>query len=349
MAKILHNKQNRKELKQLYSTTEETRTVISFYRYVHIDSPDILRDELYAAFDRIALKGRIYLAPEGINAQVSLPDLHVEEFHRIIATFDVLKGIRLNIAIEHHAKSFFALTIKVREKIVADGIDDPSFDATASGIHLDAASFNELAQLPETILVDMRNHYESEIGHFKNARLPEVVTFRESLPIVLSELADQKEQPIIMYCTGGIRCEKASAFLKHHGFKNVFQLEGGIIKYAHDVKAQNLTNLFIGKNFVFDERLGERISEHVIAQCHQCGAACDDHTNCANDACHMLFIQCASCAQKLHNCCSQQCADFTQLPLEEQVSLRKITQFNGSSFSKGRYRAARSGTGIPNH
>jgi UPF0176 protein len=339
MAKRLYNKQNRKELKNLYSSSQEERKVISFYRYIQIDQPDLFRNRLYEALDSIHLKGRIYIAREGINAQVSIPVNNVETFKEVIHSFDELKNIRLNIALEHLSKSFFALIIKVREKIVADGIDDPTFNATKSGTHLDAAAFNQLAQDPETLIVDMRNHYESEVGHFKNAILPEGVTFRESLPAVKDELADKKDKPVIMYCTGGIRCEKASAYLLHSGFKKVYQLDGGIIKYAHDVKNLGLPNLFMGKNFVFDERLGERISEDIIARCHQCETPADDHTNCANDACHILFIQCPECKIKYNGCCSRKCADFIQLPKEEQVRLRKTETFNGSKFSKGRYRA----------
>lgn len=339
MAKKLYNRINRKELKKIYSGLDEARTVISFYKYAFIESPLLFRNKLYEVFDSLDLKGRIYIAQEGINAQISLPSHNLDAFKTILDSFDILRQIRLNIAVEHSAKSFFALIIKVRDKIVADGIDDPTFDSSDCGVHLDAASFNRMASLPDAVIVDMRNHYESEIGHFKNAILPEVVTFRESLPIVAAELADKKENPVIMYCTGGIRCEKASAFLKHHGFKNVFQLEGGIIKYAHDVEQQGLPNLFIGKNFVFDERLGERISQDIIAQCHQCGAPCDDHTNCANDACHILFIQCKACAAKYRGCCSDKCCDFIQLPEEEQKARRKTEVFNGSKFSKGRYKA----------
>ena len=113
-----------------------------------------------------------------------------------------------------------------------------------------------------------------------------------------------------MYCTGGIRCEKASAYFKHKGFKNVFQLEGGIIEYAKQVKAEKIKNQFIGKNFVFDERRGESISNCIIAKCHQCGSPCDTHVNCSNEACHLLFIQCESCQDKRQVCCSSECQDI---------------------------------------
>jgi UPF0176 protein len=139
-----------------------------------------------------------------------------------------------------------------------------------------------------------------------------------------------------MYCTGGIRCEKASAWFKHIGFKNVFQLNGGIIKYAQEVKDQGLENKFVGKNFVFDERLGERISDDIISVCHQCGKPCDTHTNCKNDGCHLLFIQCEACAATYKGCCSAECTDIIMLPVEKQKEIRKGINKGRQVFKKGR-------------
>ena len=139
-----------------------------------------------------------------------------------------------------------------------------------------------------------------------------------------------------MYCTGGIRCEKASAWLKHKGFQNVFQLNGGIIEYARQVNEHGLENKFIGKNFVFDERLGERISNDIISVCHQCGKPCDTHTNCKNDGCHLLFIQCEDCAEKLNGCCSEACKEIIALPVEAQKQIRKGINKGRQVFKKGR-------------
>ena len=139
-----------------------------------------------------------------------------------------------------------------------------------------------------------------------------------------------------MYCTGGIRCEKASAYFKHQGFKNVYQLEGGIIEYTRQVKAEGLESKFIGKNFVFDHRLGERITDDIIANCHQCGKPCDTHVNCANEGCHLLFIQCDECHEAMHGCCSNECLEIIQLPIEEQRRLRKGEQKGNLVFKKGK-------------
>jgi UPF0176 protein len=243
--------------------------------------------------------------------------------------------------VEADGKSFFTLTIKVRNKIVADGIDDPEFDPSKTGIHLNAEAWNKLAEDPHTVIVDMRNHYESEVGRFENAIIPDAVTFREELPMVAEILEQNKDKNILMYCTGGIRCEKASAYMKYRGFNNVFQLEGGIIEYNRQVKAGGLTNKFLGINFVFDERLGERISEDIISQCHQCGQPADTHVNCANHYCHILFIQCTACAEKYSECCSDQCASFNSLTEEEQRIKAPSAIFNGSKFGKGAYKAFR--------
>ena len=333
MAKSLHNRVNRRDLKARMQTSPEPRLTLSFYKYFQIADPHAFRDQLYQVYSELGVLGRIYVAYEGINAQISVPEGQFEAFKTAMDAWG-FQGLRLNVAVEAEGKSFFVLAIKVRKKIVADGIDDPTFDPSQTGQHLNAAAFNTLTNQPNTIVVDMRNCYESEVGHFQNAILPEAVTFREELPMVEEMLADKKDHNIVMYCTGGIRCEKASAYLRYKGFENVFQLEGGIIEYARQVKSNGLENKFIGKNFVFDERLGERISDDVIAHCHQCGQPCDDHTNCANDRCHLLFIQCEQCRNQYEGCCSEQCRDFWALPEEERQEKAKTLTFNGSRFAK---------------
>jgi len=286
----LWNKTNKEELKAQLSTDKVDRTTLSFYKYAHISNTQVFRDHLYIHLEELDVFGRIYLANEGINGQISVPNNKLEAFKLFLDTIDFLKSIRLNIAIDDDGHSFYMLKIKIRNKIVADGLDDSSFDVTDGGMHIDANRYNELVENEDTVVVDMRNHYESEVGHFENAITPDVETFRESLPIVDELLQEHKGKNIIMYCTGGIRCEKASAYLKHKGYKNVHQLDGGIIEYARQVEQNGLENKFKGKNFVFDDRLGERISPDIISKCHQCGAVNDNHTNCANDACHLLFM-----------------------------------------------------------
>lgn len=331
----LYNKIDKKILKEKLAQSTEEYTTISFYKYFQIQNPQEFRDKLYLEWLEYEVLGRIYVAHEGINAQFAIPTRNLDKFNIYLDTIPAFVGMRRNYAVEH-GKSFFKLKIQVRDKIVADGIDDPTFDASNCGTHLNAEAWNQLMANPEVTVVDFRNHYESEVGHFQNAVLPDVDTFREQLPKVAEELKDKKGKPVMMYCTGGIRCEKASAYLKHHGFENVFQLEGGIIKYAIDCKSEGIEPKFIGKNFVFDERLGERITEDIIAHCHQCGQPADTHTNCVNEACHLLFIQCDKCKAKYDNCCTPECQAVNALPFEEQKELRKGMKKGQHIFKKGR-------------
>lgn len=347
--KALHNRVNRRELKALLQQDPVKRVTLSFYKYAQIPKPQMFRDELYDWWDDLGVRGRTYIASEGINAQISVPEEHFERFKTLMNSYEIFRGMRLNVAVEAEGKSFFALTIKVKDKIVADGLDDPDFDPSKTGTHLNAEEWNRLSDDPEAIVVDMRNHYESEVGHFEHAITPDAATFREELPMVAEMLADKKDKKILMYCTGGIRCEKASAFMKHNGFENVFQLEGGIIEYDRQVKAKGLKNKFLGKNFVFDERLGERIGPEVIAQCHQCGQPSDTHTNCANLYCHILFIQCEHCRDAFEGCCSAKCRDFNELPEAEQKERAPSMTFNGTKFGKGAYKAFRKAGGDLNH
>lgn len=335
----LYNKINNKELKDLMENSSEKRVTLSFYQYANIEDPNGFRDKLYESLFKLGVFGRIYVASEGVNGQISVPEKNFEIFKQELYHIHFLDGIRLNVAIEDDGKSFYKLKIKVRSKIVADGLNDSTFDASRRGKPLSAEAYNQLTDDPQTIIVDMRNHYESEVGHFERAILPDVETFREALPLVENMLKDDKDKNIIMYCTGGIRCEKASAYYLHKGFKNVHMVEGGIIEYTRQCEEKGLPNKFVGKNFVFDERMGERISGDIIANCHQCGSPCDVHVNCANDACHILFIQCDECAKQYEGCCSDKCKDFNSLPEEERDSLKKTMEFNGTKFGKGRYKA----------
>lgn len=332
----LYNRIEGRLLKEQIRQSTEKRTTISFYRYHPIADPTAFRDTLFLELEKLGVLGRIYLATEGINAQISVPEANKEHFRTFLFSIPFLNGVRLNFAIDDDGKSFFKLKILVRKKIVADGLDDSSFDVANTGVHLNAIEFNKMADDPNTLIIDMRNHYESEVGRFKNAICPDVDTFREELQVAEDLMTEHKDKNLLMYCTGGIRCEKASAWMKHRGFKNVFQLNGGIIEYARQVRDQGLESKFIGKNFVFDERLGERITNDIIAVCHQCGKPCDDHTNCKNDGCHLLFIQCPECKETYHNCCSEHCREVIALPEESQQALRAGINKGRQVFKKGR-------------
>ena len=328
MAQLI-NRVNKDVLKQKLKEESFSRTTLSFYRYVKISNPHETRDELYKMWQNLNCFGRIYLAEEGINAQMNVPEHNWNEFVNELNSIDYFKEVPFKIAVDGNGKSFYKLAVKVRDRIVADGIDDPSFDASNTGKYLSAKEFNDALENPDTIVVDMRNHYESEVGRFEKAYCPDADTFREELPLVIDHLKGKEDKKILMYCTGGIRCEKASAYFKHKGFKDVNHLHGGIIQYAKEVKEQGIESKFKGVNFVFDERVGERITQDVLSACHQCGEPCDRHVNCKNDDCHLLFIQCPSCEEKMKGCCTPNCVEIYSLPLEEQKQLRKGRIKNG--------------------
>ena len=333
----LYNKLSAIERSSLIEKAGKRRITLSFYKYHQIKNTSLFRDHLYLMWERLDVLGRIYIASEGVNAQLSVPSQNFKAFKTKLDTVEFLKEIRLNVAVEQDNFSFLKLKVKIRKNIVADGLSENSFDLSNNGIHVNASEFNSLIDDPNTLLVDMRNHYESEIGHFEGAILPDVDSFRESLPIIEKKFEKHKKSKnIVMYCTGGIRCEKASAFLKHKGYEKVYQLNGGIIEYARQVDQHKINNKFIGKNFVFDHRRSETVSEKIIANCHQCGEKCDTHINCENEACHLLFIQCEKCAKEYNNCCSEECYNVNSLSIEDQKKLRKGKQNSNQIFKKGR-------------
>ena len=319
---ILYNKKSRDQLKQELDAETFDRITCSFYRYMDIEEPIHFRDALYREWNRLKILGRVYVAQEGINAQISCPDFNWNEFLSSIESHSQLKDVPIKRAVKD-GKSFYKLTIKVKKEIVAYGLSSDEYDMKTVGNHLSAELFNEKIEQGKAITVDMRNYYESEVGRFENALTPDVDTSRDLLPAVKEMLSGHEDDEIMLYCTGGVRCEKASAYLIKQGFNKVSQLSGGVIQYAHDIKTKGIESKFLGKNFVFDDRMGEPITNDVIGVCHQCERPADSHIDCGNDACHILFIQCDRCFKLYNGCCSNECKDFASLPIEEQKKLRK--------------------------
>jgi len=319
---ILYNKINKIELKKKLKDEDFKRITASFYKYITIEDPSIFRNNLFLLLNKLEIFGRIYVSNEGINAQISVPEKNWGILYIKLETIRELKKITIKKALQE-GKSFYKLTIKVRDELVAYGLSSKSYNMKHVGKHLDAVEYNNAIENPKTTVVDMRNYYESEIGRFENAIIPNVETSKELLPEVKKILKGKEKDQILLYCTGGIRCEKASAYLIESGFKNVSQLSGGIIQYTHDIKEKDLESKFKGKNFVFDQRLGERVTDDIISNCHICGDVCDEHTDCKNDACHILFIQCLNCSEKYQGCCSTECQNFAALPTDKQKIFRK--------------------------
>jgi UPF0176 protein len=321
--KELRNKLNKEEAMKLVENETFNRTTISFYRYTKVEDPQSLRDDLFKKWSKLGVLGRIYLSQEGINAQLCIPEHNVDAFRTCVDSYEEFKDVPFKIALADEEISFWKLTIKVKEYILADGLAHDEYDVTNVGEHLDAESFNKSMESEDTIVVDMRNQYESEIGYFEGAITPKCNTFKEELPMVADELKGKEDKKVLLYCTGGIRCEKTSAYLKDKGFKDVNQLHGGIIDYVRQIKQKGLTSKFIGKNFVFDGRRAEKVTDDVLGTCFQCKKPADTHVDCANLACHVMFIQCADCEEKMQMTCSDECQKIIQLPEEEQRALRK--------------------------
>jgi len=320
--KKLYNIYNKEYLSEKLSKEKTKRITCSFYKYTTIKELESTRDDLYEKLIHINVLGRIYIASEGINAQISIPNNQWDTFIKIISNYDSFKNIHIKKAIEE-GPSFLKLKIMIKKEIVAWGLSDKEYDLNKSGTHLNAKEFNDLIEKSDTILIDMRNNYESEVGRFENAICPESKRSKDLIKEARKILKNKESYNIAMYCTGGIRCEKASSHLIKKGFKNVFQLNGGIVEYAHQIKEKGLKSKFIGKNFVFDDRLGERITNDIISTCHLCSNKSDTHTNCNNDACHLLFIICNKCDEELLGCCSLECKRIYELPIEEQRKIRK--------------------------
>lgn len=317
------------------------RTTLSFYRYVRLSEVEALRHVLYQEWEALGVLGRIYISQEGINAQVSVPTANLEAFRAALDAREAFAKVPWKIAVEDDGKSFLKLMVKVKKKIVADGLADDAFDVTNVGTHLNAKTFNQKME-EGAVVIDMRNNYECLIGHFEGAYLPKADTFRGAIDEVVQMLGDRAshdldqgartvdplgrptaDPEILLYCTGGIRCEKASAYLRHHGFTNVGQLHGGIIDYARQLKAEGIESKYKGQNFVFDERLAERITDDVVSTCMQCGTSSDRITNCQEVTCNMLLVQCPDCAVKYADCCSPSCREIHVLPEVVQRAWRK--------------------------
>ena len=324
--KKLYNQKSKDLLVKKLESEDFNRTTCSFYKYVTIVDPTTFRDNIYEEFDNLEILGRVYIAEEGINAQISVPDKNWGLFLKLISSIKLLYDVDIKTAI-NDGISFYKLIVKVKKEIVAYNIPKNKFNMDVVGEHLNTKQFNEAIENSNTTVIDMRNIYESEVGQFISAEIPQVEKSKDLLPEVRRMLKGREHHQVLLYCTGGIRCEKASSFLINEGIKNVKQLQGGIIQYAHDIKKEGLESKFVGKNFVFDARLGERVTEDIISTCHLCGEKSDSHKDCKNDACHILFIQCSKCDEKLNGCCSKECKKIASLPIDEQIKYRKNQKY----------------------
>jgi UPF0176 protein len=287
--------------------------VLAYYKFTHIEHPEEVVSQHHAFFADKDITCRIYVSSEGINGQLSGRQDHAQEyidwFKRDARFSDV------EIKIHHwHENVFPRKTVKLKSQIVAL---DAKVDPAKGGDHVEPEQWKEMLESRDdkTLVLDVRNDYEWEVGHFEGATLPDLDKFRDftSYAKQLKESRDPKVTKVMMYCTGGIRCELYSALLKQEGFEKVFQLQGGVIKYGQKMG----TDDWRGKLFVFDDRLTIAIDEkeggEVISQCRHCGELSDLYYNCANMDCNDLFICCPECAEKMKGCCSETCESAPRL------------------------------------
>ncbi|QJC30779.1 rhodanese-related sulfurtransferase [Enterobacteriaceae endosymbiont of Macroplea appendiculata] len=308
---LLHNRISRIQLKKTFLKNSHKRIIVSFYKYHKLENVLQIRRQLYILLYSFKVLGRIYISEEGINAQISLPHYYYTVIKFFIKKIhEIFIDIYWNIAIDNTKHAFFMLKIIYKKNILNDGLSCFNFlKFNTTGIYLNAKQLNlMLEDHNNVVLVDIRNFYEYKIGHFINAIIfQQAKTFQHQMLYLLDNIQPYRDKKIILYCTGGIRCEKATSWLLFNNIKNVYQVEGGIIKYVKEVRKFHLPMKFIGTNFVFDNRMGEQITRDIISNCYQCKTPYNIFTNCKNDSCHLLFLQCPTCKKHYKNCCSIHC------------------------------------------
>ncbi|KAI8062833.1 uncharacterized protein B0P05DRAFT_574424 [Gilbertella persicaria] len=302
-----------------------TYKTLAFYKFYPFTKPELeaLKEKLLHDFGEWGIVGRIYISKEGINAQIACPEERLPElraYHQNYLTPLVGGNLMdLNIGTEHGKRSFRALHVRIRKQLIVDGLNSEDYDLTNEPSHLSPADWHEkLTQYEQQygkkpVLIDMRNHYESNIGFFDGAIRPDADTFKDSITAMNEICKDlPRDQEVFMYCTGGIRCTKAGAILQSaSGFKTVHLVEGGITSYGRWIEEQkDKMSLFRGKNFTFDARMGEKITDEVFGKCQVCGQPSSRYQNCAHSSCNILMLCCPSCAgQFLNTCARPKCYD----------------------------------------
>ncbi len=292
------------------SEEKNTYEVLLFYKYVTIEDPEYFAKKHLKFCKGIGILGRVLIAKEGINGTVSgtleQTDAYVKALHED-PRFEDMEFKREKT--EGHA--FKRISVKERDEIVSLMLEDDLDPNELTGKHLSPKEWLETLENEDVIILDARNDYEYDIGHFRNAIRPDIKAFRDLPEWIKKNLGDKKDKKILTYCTGGIRCEKFSGYLVREGFEDVNQLHGGIVKYGQDPETKGRN--FDGKCFVFDDRLVVDVNQtgdqKVIGRCHHCGEEAEKFVNCPIDECDKLHIVCDACQVDYQNCCSDQCKE----------------------------------------
>lgn len=303
--------------------------MISFYKFVDIERPDIVSELLQKTWCKMGIKGRVYVAKEGVNAQLAVPEVVLQDFYdamegswtergESLVPSEVV-GVFLNTdnVVHHSEQPFEKLSVRPRDKVLADGFEKP-LDWNKAGKEVPVDEWHRLLmeESDDVVVLDCRNSYESDVGHFEGAEPLNTQTFRESWDRLEERLRhEDRGKKILTYCTGGIRCVKVNAFLEQKmGFTNTGRLEGGIVSYARKLKEDGRLeeSAFKGVNHVFDGRMGEVITEDLLTRCINCGQPCNLQTDCANLSCprpfgQRMFVQCEDCATTMKGACSENC------------------------------------------
>lgn len=283
------------------------RRILLFYKYVHIEQVQPVCDWMRATCIGLDLKGRIILAVEGINGTVAGSVEATEAFTKIMDAHPLFKKIDFKDSVESGVHDYFPrLRVVVKNEIVRMDVDTEQVSVRDAGKHLTPEQAHALlAKKPDDLVVlDGRNYYEARVGHFEGAIKPEIRYFREFPEYIDKNLEQFKGKQVFMYCTGGIRCERASAYLKLKDVaKQVYQLKGGIHRYIEKFPQ----GFFRGKNYVFDDRIEVKVNDDVIGSCDLCKVPYDTYTNCLNAKCNKHFICCVDCKKNYAETCSKEC------------------------------------------
>ncbi len=283
-------------------------TILLYYKYVNIENPAAIAKWQRSLCEGLHLTGRIILAGEGINGTLGGSDEECQQYIDAMNNHELFGGIDFKTA-AGGADSFPKLKISVKNEIVRMGVDPVQVTVQDTGIHLTPDQTHELlSNRPDDLIVlETRNDYEWEVGRFEGAENPNIKTFREFPAYVDQNLERYKDKEVLMYCTGGVRCERATAYLVQKNVaKKVYQIEGGIVRYIEKYPEGH----FRGKNYVFDNRITVRANHDILSNCLHCPTKSDDYTNCLNALCNKHFTVCAPCNTQFANCCSENCKNL---------------------------------------
>ncbi|NIH41091.1 MAG: rhodanese-related sulfurtransferase [Buchnera aphidicola (Periphyllus aceris)] len=306
MSGIVNFINNKKFLKN--NINNYSRVNFSFYKYFYVKDVIKMKNKFQKCFKKLNIFGRIYISQEGVNVQANILKKFFNKMKKYIYKFDInLNKIYINIGLDNFKQSFFKLKIKIKKKLVSDNLNIDNFYKNYQKKYLNSVQVNDFLNDKSVIFIDVRNYYEYKIGHFKKAISIYSLTFRDQLENIIKYIKTYKKNKIVIYCTGGIRCEKIAYLMNFHGYKKVYQIYGGIIGYVNDCVKKKIPIKFLGKNFVFDFRLYETISKDILSNCHQCNQSSDYYVNCMNNKCNLLFIQCLSCSKIYQSFCSKKC------------------------------------------